>query len=133
MTRPRMRFVLVAALILLGAPAFAGWASLGSFPKPAREGRSLVFKNEQGVVAVSVLCPEVVRVRFSPTPSFGRDHSYAVVTRDLGDPGASFETAADESVITTRALRVTLRHAPFRVAFASASGECWTRTIPSSA
>ena len=123
MTRPRMRFVLVAALILLGAPAFAGWASLGSFPKPAQEGRSLVFKNEQGVVAVSVLAPEVVRVRFSPTPSFGRDHSYAVVTRDLGDPGASFETAADASVITTRALRITLRHAPFRVAFASASGE----------
>ncbi len=118
-------FVRAAAVFaaLLASPAFAGWATLGSFSPPTRDGRALLFRNEQGVIAVSVLAPEVVRVRFSPTPSFGRDHSYAVVTRDLGDPGASFETTVDKSVITTRALRVTVTHAPFQVAFASASGE----------
>ncbi len=123
MTRPGIRFVLGAAALLLASPAGAGWAALGSFPPPARESRSLVFKNEQGVVAVSVLAPEIVRVRFSPTPTFGRDHSYAVVARDFGDAAASFETAGGQSVITTRALRVTVGHSPFRVSFATASGE----------
>jgi alpha-glucosidase len=128
MKPPRARLVIVrAAFVVLAAlatpSAFAGWASLGAFPAPTREGRTLAFKNEQGVVAVTVLAPEIVRVRFSPTPKFGRDHSYAVVQRDFGDPGASFETAAERSVIQTRALRVTVRHSPFRVAFATASGE----------
>src|SRR5262245_4788666 len=117
--------VLVAVLVALGTPsAFAGWSSLGAFPAPTREGRTLAFRNDQGVVAVTALAPEIVRVRFSPTPAFGRDHSYAVVQSDFGDPGASFETAADRSVVQTRALRVTVFHSPsFRVAFATASGE----------
>jgi alpha-glucosidase len=75
------------------------------------------------VTAVSVLSPEVVRVRFSPTRAFGRDHSYAVVTRELGDPGASFESDERRSVIRTGALAVTLSHAPFRVNISTAGGE----------
>lgn len=63
-----------------------------------------------------------VRVRFSPTRAFGRDHSYAVIRRDLGPAGAAFRIGGAESVITTRALRVMVRHAPFRIAFATASG-----------
>ena len=119
------RFAWGAALVasLLAPPAFAGWASLGAFPPPTRDGRTLLFRSEQGVAAVSVLAPEIVRVRFSPAPAFGRDHSYAVVQRDFGDPGAAFETAGDQSVITTSALRVVVTHSPFRVAFATASGE----------
>ena len=119
------RFAWGAALVasLLAPPAFAGWASLGAFPAPARYGQTLLFRNEQGVAAVSVLAPEIVRVRFSPAPAFGRDHSYAVVQRDFGDPGAAFETAGDKSVITTSALRVVVTHSPFRIAFATASGE----------
>lgn len=103
--------------------ATAGWASLGAMPAPQREGQALVFRNEQGVVSVSVLAPEIVRVRFSPTPDFGRDHSYAVLKSSFGDPGAAFEIGADSSTVNTSALRVTLRHAPFRISFAGAAGE----------
>ena len=86
LTRHRTHgFALGAALVasLLAPPAFAGWASLGAFPAPVRDGRTLLFRSEQGVAAVSVLAPEIVRVRFSPTPAFGRDHSYAVVQARL--------------------------------------------------
>jgi alpha-glucosidase len=110
-------FLLAAAL-----PVAAGWTSLGTMPPPQREANALVFKNEQGIVSVSVLAPDIVRVRFSPTPAFGRDHSYAVVTRDLGDPAATFDVGAEQSTIATPALRVTIRHKPFRIAFADAKG-----------
>jgi hypothetical protein len=43
---------------------------------------------------------------------FGRDHSHAVVAQDFGDPGATFQIGSEQSVVTTRALRVTVKHAP---------------------
>ena len=110
------------AISLLSAPASAGWASLGAMPAPARDGQTLLFRNGQGAVAVSVLSPEVVRVRFGPG-GFGRDHSYAVVKRNLGGEPADFDISAERSIITTRALQTTLRHNPFRVAFDTAAGE----------
>jgi alpha-glucosidase len=118
--------VLVGAALgtlLVGNAAAAGWTSLGAFPAPARERNTLVFHSEQGAAALTVLSPEIVRLRFSPTPAFGRDHSYAVVARDFGDPGVTFDVGSDRSVVTTRALKVTVRHSPFRVSFATAAGE----------
>jgi len=111
------------AVSLLATPALAGWTTLGAFPPPERASQSLVFRSERAVAMVTAVAPEIVRVRVSPTKAFGRDHSYAVVTRDFGDPGASFQIGTGRSVVTTRALRVTVTHAPFRVAFATAAGE----------
>ena len=69
-----------AGLLALALPqaAWAGWASLGTMPAPQRDGPKLTWKSPQGVLSLSVLSPEVVRVRFVPQPEFGRDHSYAV-------------------------------------------------------
>jgi len=117
------RFVLVVMGTVLAVPVFAGWASIGAMPAPQREGNALVFRSAQGIVSVSALSPDVVRVRFSPTPAFGRDHSYAVVKTDLGDPGATFDVGAAQSTLTTSSLKVTVRHDPFRIAFATAAGE----------
>jgi alpha-glucosidase len=107
----------------LAAPADAGWTSLGAMPAPQRERNTLTYRNDQGTVVLTVLAPDIVRVRFAPGPTPGRDHSYAVVKTDFGDPGASVEAGAGETVVRTRDLRVTVRHDPFRVAFATAAGE----------
>jgi alpha-glucosidase len=117
----RIRLVLLL-LFLSPAAGLAQWASLGDMPAPRREGNTLTFQNKQGIVAVTALAPDIVRVRFSPTPSFGRDHSYAIVNRELGPPNATFDVGSQQSVITTPALRVTLRHRPFRVTVADAAG-----------
>ena len=124
----RSRFHRAAALAMAFSvcavvPAAAQWASLGDMPAPARSGNTVTFKNAQGVVAVTAISPEIVRVRFSPTPALGRDHSYAIVSKDFGDPHATIASAADTTTITTAALRVTIRHRPFRVAFATADGQ----------
>ena len=114
-----------ALLLLLGFPSalLAGWSSLGAMPPPQRQEGALLFRNDQGTVVVSVLSPEIVRVRFAPAQVLGRDHSYAIVNRDFGDPGASFRVADDRSLITTRSLTVDIRHAPFRLAITDARGE----------
>jgi alpha-glucosidase len=118
--------LLLVVVLLLGGPAgpaLASWTSLGAMPEPQRDGQSLLYKNEQAVVSLTVLAPDVVRVRMSPTQSFGRDHSYAIANRQLGDPAASFEVGSERAVIRTGQLTVTVRHRPFRVAFATADGE----------
>ena len=110
-------------VLLSGVSLQAGWASLGAMPTPRREGRTLVFRNAQGTVAVTAIAPEIVRIRFAPGPGLGRDHSYAVVKSEFGDPGATFDVGASESVVRTAALKVTIRHDPFRVSFATAAGQ----------
>jgi alpha-glucosidase len=122
--RSTRRPVLLAAFALLLATraAAGGWESLGAMPAPAREPGGLLFRNGQGSVAVSAVDDHVVRVRFSPSATFGRDHSYALVAPAGRLAGAQVEVGADRSVLRTSALRVTLSHSPFRVAFAAADG-----------
>ncbi|HET8645554.1 MAG TPA: TIM-barrel domain-containing protein, partial [Vicinamibacteria bacterium] len=110
------------SLLLLAAPAYAGWASIGRMPPPQRAGQSLVFRNEQGTVAVTAVTPRVVRVRFRAGAGLGRDHSYAVLEPGASDPGARLEVGVASSTVQTSALRVTLAHDPFRVSFAAADG-----------
>jgi alpha-glucosidase len=119
------------ALALPHAAWAAGWASMGDVPAPKRDGQTLTFRNPQGTAAVSVLSPEVVRVRFVPKQEFGHDHSYAIVGKLPGDPAATFDLQADRSTIRTSALAVTVKHAPLRLAIATASGESLDEDDPS--
>jgi alpha-glucosidase len=117
------RFAALLVFALAPTVALAGWSSVGAVAAPTRDGDALLFRGAQAIVSVSVLGPESIRVRFSPTREFGRDHSYAVVSRALGSTQATFDVGAAQSVITTSALKVTIRHDPFRVSFATAAGE----------
>ena len=123
---PRLRSLALAALSLVPALASAQWRHLESLPQVQREGNTVTFSAASGSgrsehVAISVLSPEVVRVRFSPV-AFGRDHSDAVVDRQLGPQDFRFETTAAGSVIATAALRVDVQAAPFRVVIKDAEG-----------
>lgn len=96
---------------------------MGDVGAPRRAGQTLTFSNRQAIVQLSVLAPEIIRIRVAPGPRLGRDHSYAVVSRDFGDPGATIETHGAETTITTRALRVRVRHRPLRIAIADPTGQ----------
>ena len=68
---PRSRgaaLLVILTFVALCTPAFAqsGWQTLGDMPPPARSGTTVTFKNAQGVVAVTAIAPEIVRVRFAP-------------------------------------------------------------------
>ncbi|PYQ52038.1 MAG: hypothetical protein DMF59_06025 [Acidobacteria bacterium] len=113
-----MRRILL--LFLLAAlPAQGQWTSIGDMPRPSRQGNALRFENAQAVAVVTALSPEIIRVRIRE----GRDHSYAVVNRNFGDPGATLTIGDVRSTIATAALRVTIQHAPFRIALSNSAGE----------
>ena len=112
----------VGLLLLLPLSAAAQWASIGDMPAPKRDASSLTFQNAQGIVSVTAVAPDIVRVRFNPGKRFDREHSYAIVNRELGDPRAAVKSGSRESQIVTPALTVTVRHRPLRVVIADASG-----------
>ncbi|HJR59214.1 MAG TPA: glycoside hydrolase family 31 protein [Vicinamibacterales bacterium] len=123
MTVGAHRLLLLLALSLL-VPAAAGaqWASVGDAPRPEQRDNALVFRTAQGVLSVSAVAPEIVRVRFAPGPRLGRDHSYTVLPQKPAVQQARFEIGSRESHVITSALRVTIRHRPLRVAFADTDG-----------
>src|SRR6266566_7079334 len=94
------RTIVVALLLWNPAPALAQWTSLGTMT-PERQGDALVFHDPRTILSVAALSPEIIRVRFSPTRTFGRDHSYAIVGRDLPDPHATIQTSAGRSLVAT--------------------------------
>src|SRR5437764_11036748 len=102
---------LALLLVAIAFSARAQWIALGDMPQPVRQGSALRFQSARAVAVVTALSPEVIRVRVSPGRE-GRDHSYAVVNRNFGDPGATFAIDAAQSTISTSALRVTIPHAP---------------------
>ncbi len=106
----------------VGAPA-AGWSSLGRMSAPTWDGKVLRFQGDQGVLAITPLADDVIRVRFAPAGAFGRDHSYAVVQRDLGAVVPKVDIGAGASTLETASLKVTAQHEPFRLAFADRAGE----------
>jgi alpha-glucosidase len=119
---PRIRSLVLPLLLLASSPAAAQWASLGDMPAPHRIANGLVFRNAQGIVSITAAAPDIVRVRFSPSREFGRDHSYAIVNRMLGDPRADFRVTRSASQIVTPSLTVSIQHRPFRISVADASG-----------
>ena len=92
-------------------------------PAPTWDGKTLLFQNDQGTLAITPLSDDVIRVRFTTAKSFGRDHSYAVVNHDLGAPAAKIESGSNATTLVTATLRVTVQHAPLRISFANAAGE----------
>jgi alpha-glucosidase len=121
-TRAIIRIVAFTVAVGAAIPAAAQWSSIGAMPAPRREGQSLIFRNSQGVVAVTIVAPGIIRVRFAPGQKLGRDHSYAVIATPREDLTAKFDVSRDRSRIVAGQLTVSLQHSPFRVSFADASG-----------
>ena len=103
--------------------ATGGWASLGAMPAPAWDGKTLLFHSGQGTLAVTPLSDDVIRIRFTTQPAFGRDHSYAVVNRHLGTATVKTDIDSTAATLITASLKVTVQYAPLRISFANTAGE----------
>src|SRR5438552_9068417 len=121
--RAMRRIALLLLLTLVAVPLQAQWTALGDMPQPSRQANALRFQNSQAITVVSALSPDVIRVRVTPGQREGRDHSYAVINRDFGDPHATITVVNGRSTISTSDLDVSIQHAPFRIAFATAAGQ----------
>jgi alpha-glucosidase len=116
-------FQFVCFLLCLARCSFADWQSLGALTASEPRGNQITFSSRQARVIVTVLAPDLVRVRMIPGPSPAPDYSYAVVKTDW--PKVSVEFSGDKGtrLIRTTQLEVRARLSPFRLAFYDRSGQ----------
>lgn len=117
----RLLQVLLLATVAT-ATAQAEWHSIGKVIGSQVEGSRITFHTEHAVVQVSVLAPDVVRVRAAQGTSFGPDDSWAVVKKDWPAVHVEISHASDEEVIRTGKLEIHAQLSPFRLSFDDASG-----------
>jgi alpha-glucosidase len=119
-----------ACLLLFGFAAGAaetpqpiGWWSLGAMTAPAWDGKTLSFHSDQGNLAITPLSDDVIRVRFTTAKAFGRDHSYAVISHDLGRVDAKADIGSSSTTLSTASLKVIIQHDPLRIEFQNVAGD----------
>lgn len=102
--------------------AWAGWASLGDMPRPTAQGNGLLFHSDQGTLWVGAENDQVLRVRFAPRASFGRDHSYAMTSPRPKASAPVVQVGDAQSVVKVQGLSVSINHKPLRLTFRDATG-----------
>src|SRR6266487_2512899 len=116
----RLRFFLfhlVAVLIWLSAlvPLRAEWRFIGRVQAAQPEANGITLHDSQAVVSVTVLAPDLVRLRLIPRPSFGPDDSYAVIKTEWPQARIQFESQGGSRILRTSEIEVRLQLSPFRV------------------
>src|ERR1700758_1226278 len=114
---------LLCAATLLGDAPPRSWTSLGDMPAGRPIPQGVEYRSRQGAVRITVAAPGVIRVRFSPTPRFGRDHSYAVSEDRPRATDARFTPGSDRDQLHTAGLSVEIRRTPFRLRFLDDGGQ----------
>lgn len=109
-------------VVCLASPLRADWQGIGSLIAGQPEGNRMKFRNRQATVTITVLAPDLIRVRATAGTSPESDHSWAVVKKDWPQVRAEFTGSGESRVIRTRELEVRAQVSPFRLAFYDPSG-----------
>jgi alpha-glucosidase len=122
-----LQFVLI--LFAAALPLPAAWQSVGALTASAPQGNRITFTSAEAEVTVTVLAPDLVRVRMTRgTP--GPDYSYAVIKTDWPQTPVDFSKGTDESIIRTSKLEIRAHLSPFRLAFYDPSGRLISEDDP---
>src|ERR1017187_1131577 len=116
-----LRTVFIIFLAL--ASAQADWHHLGKMNAAAPQGHQIPFRNPESTVVVTVLAPDLVRVRMVPGSVLPPDYSWAVAKTDWPQPSFEFSGSGETRVIRTSELEVRIDLQPFRIAFYNNKGE----------
>jgi len=118
---------IVAALLAAALPLPGEWQPIGPVTPDASQGNQITFRGAHGIANISVLAPDIIRVRITSAASFGPDYSYGVI-KPLADwPKTTVEFASagsngNDRVIRTAEVEVRVRANPLRIAFYDRSG-----------
>lgn len=117
---PAILFFFLA--IVPAQPLAAEWKSLGNMAATPGQANVMVFRDHENTVTLTVLAPDLIRVRVTKGSSPGPDFSYAVIKTDW--PATKVDFAADETTryIRTAEIEVRVQLAPFRIAFYDREG-----------
>jgi alpha-glucosidase len=109
-------------ILLFALVSFADWQSVGNMTSSEPKANQVIFSNHQSTVIVTVLAPDLVRVRMFPGTKPPSDDSYAVVKTDWPSVPIEFTGDRETRIIRTPELEVRAHLSPFRLAFYDRKG-----------
>ncbi len=116
----------VGTPLLLAGPGRAEWHGIGAMTASPPAGNQITFHNPQATVTVTVLAPDLIRVRMTRGSTPAPDYSYAVVKTDWKtnwpQVAVEFGGSGGTRVIRTPELEVRAQLSPFRLAFYDRNG-----------
>lgn len=101
------------------------WSILGTVQAIEQDERHILFKCGAPCLKISVLAPNLIRVRINPTGEFLPRYSWAVTQADAEWSTVPFEVReqAEATEIETEQLRIIVHHHPCRIECFDASGQ----------
>ena len=123
---PKRLHLYISSTIILAflfcPPTRAGWQEVGQMaPSPAK-GNQITFHSPVATAIVTVLAPDLVRIRLGQGTTLGPDYSRAVVKTDW--PPVYPQISGDKAMykIRTKEIEVRIQMNPFRVAVYDLAG-----------
>ncbi|MBI1806327.1 MAG: DUF4968 domain-containing protein [Ignavibacteria bacterium] len=133
MTRPYT--LLVAAslsfTLLCIDVSFGQWRSLGAVDGFEKSKNGLIISARPAQIQITVLSPDVIRVRVSTDGHFQPDSSWAVIRQTLGNQSFSVTETKNELKLSTTRLIVRINRAPCRMIFCDTLGTVINQDEPS--
>jgi alpha-glucosidase len=102
-------------------PSVPAWSVIGNIDTvtPDISGRNFLFTFGTRSLQLTILGPQVFRLRFNPAPGavYSSEYSIAVTTRDLGIAGLNLNTTRtpNQLLINTGAIQIEVGLAPFAI------------------
>ncbi len=111
------------ALPFLFSPALRSqWHSIGAVSALDSLSDGILLSAGAAKLRISVLSPDIIRIRLSRDGRFEPDSSWAIIDRRPGDSRFALKDGPAEAELSTAALRVTVRKSPCRISFYDAAG-----------
>ena len=109
-------------LIMLSQHGWSQWKSIGTIDGIERRENGILLSANPAKVQITVLSPNVIRVRMSKDGAFLPDSSWAIVQRVLGNSHYEMKNSYKEIILSTLALSVKIQKSPCRISFYDTSG-----------
>jgi hypothetical protein len=74
--------ITIILAILICTPARAAWQEIGRMAASPPQGNQITFHSPEATVIVTVLAPDLVRIRLGKGAALGPDYSWAVIKTD---------------------------------------------------
>ncbi len=113
---------LLFVLLFLAGSVRAEWRGVGTMVPSVSMGNQIRFNSPEANVVITLLAPDLIRVRMIPGATIGPDYSWAVVKTDWPQFPIQFSGDSQMKVIRTTALELRVRLSPFQLAFYDLGG-----------
>lgn len=110
---------------------FAQWTSIGNVDKVEKLSDGILISATPAKVHVTILSPDVIRIRMSNDGNFLPDSSWAVIQNNLGSKDFRYTESTEEITLFTSALEVRIQKSPCRISFYDVNGNLINQDEPS--